>query len=94
MQWAEVQRLEAAKNYVLVYPAGQSASYPLRGSLAHILDQLVPAALRPQFLRVSRRLYLNAAYITSYDSAYIYYGPVCYENDQLAQQQLATLRLS
>lgn len=94
LQWADVQRLEAGKNYVTLYPAGQRRGYPLRGSLAYVLEQLVPPALRPQFLRINRRLCLNAAAITGYDDEHVYCGAERYENGHLAQQQLSDLLLS
>lgn len=93
LQWTEVQRLEAGRNYVTLYTARQRAGYPLRGSLTYVLDQLLPATLRPQFLRVSRQIALNATSITAYDDEYVYCGPKQYENSQLTQQQLQELSL-
>ena len=93
LQWTEVQRLEAGKNYVTLYTPTQRAGYPLRGSLTYVLDQLLPARLRPLFLRISRRVALNAASITAYDEEYVYCGPDRYENGELAQEQLRKLNL-
>jgi DNA-binding LytR/AlgR family response regulator len=92
LHWADVQRLEAGKNYVTLHPAGQRTGYPIRGSLTYVLDQLLPPALRSSFLRINRRLSLNAACITAYDDDYVYCGPERYENGRLAQKQLAELR--
>ena len=58
-----------------------------------MLDQLLPEALRPHFVRVNRRVSLNAAYITAYDDEYVYCGPDRYENGGTAQQQLQALKL-
>lgn len=91
LHWAEVQRLEAGKNYVTLHVAGQRAGYPLRGSLTYVLEQLVPPTLRGQFLRVNRRLVLNAVTITGYDDEWVYCGPARFENGRLAQKQLARL---
>lgn len=93
LHWAEVERLEAGKNYVTLHQAGQRAGYPIRGSLTYVLEQLLPPALRGSFLRVNRRLGLNAACITGYDDDYVYCGPERYENGRLAQKQLAELTL-
>lgn len=93
LYWTSVQRLEVGKNYVTAFVAGQRAGYPLRGTLTYVLEQLVPAAIRPRFLRVSRQLALNAASITGYDDEYVYCGPERYENGQLAQEQLLELKL-
>ena len=93
LYWTNIQRLEVGKNYVTLYVAGQRSGYPLRGTLTYVLDQLVPAAIRPRFLRVSRRLALNAASITAHDEEYIYCGTERYENGQLAQEQLQELKL-
>ena len=93
LQWAEVAALEAGKNYVTLRTAAYRTGYPLRGSLAYVLDQLLPAALRPRFLRVNRRVSLNAAFITAYDDEFVYCGPDRYENGGTALRQLQELRL-
>jgi DNA-binding LytR/AlgR family response regulator len=93
LYWREVQRLEANKNYVTLHLAGQRLGYPLRGSLTYVLDQLVPEALRGHFLRVNRRVGLNAASITGYDDEYVYCGPDRYENGRTALRQLQKLQL-
>lgn len=93
LRWAEVAALEAGKNYVTLRTAAYRTGYPLRGSLAYVLDQLLPAALRPRFLRVNRRTCLNAAYITAYDDEYVYCGPDRYENGGTAQRELHALKL-
>jgi DNA-binding LytR/AlgR family response regulator len=88
-----VQRLEASKNYVTLHLAAQRVGYPLRGSLTYVLEQLVPEALRPQFLRINRREALNAATITAYDADHVYCGPAQYENGRTALKQLQELQL-
>ncbi|WP_223650415.1 hypothetical protein [Hymenobacter psoromatis] len=93
LYWTEVQRLEAGKNYVTLHLAGQRTSYPIRDSLTYVLDQLLPPSLHARFLRVNRRLALNAAAITGYDDECVYCGPESYENGRLAQQQLEKLLL-
>lgn len=94
LPWTEVQRLEAGKNYVTLHTLTQRAGYPIRGSLTYVLDQLLPATLRPRFLRISRRVALNVTSITAYDDEYVYCGPEQYENGQLAQRQLQELGLA
>ena len=93
LRWAEVAALEAGKNYVILRTAAYRTGYPLRGSLAYVLDQLLPAALRPRFLRVNRGVCLNAAFITAYDDEFVYCGPDRYENGGTALRQLQELRL-
>jgi len=93
LYWREIQRFEASKNYVTLYLSGQRVGYPLRGSLTYVLDQLVPAALHGQFLRVNRRVGLNAASITGYDDEYVYCGADRYENGRTALRQLKELVL-
>ena len=67
--------MEAGKNYVTLYLAGQQAGYPVRGSLTYVLDQLLPPSLLSRFLRVDRRTCLNLASISGYDKEYVYCGP-------------------
>ncbi|MDO7849158.1 response regulator transcription factor [Hymenobacter sp. M29] len=93
LYWREVQRLEASKNYVTLHLADQRVSYPLRGSLTYVLEQLVPEALRPQFLRINRREAINAALITAYDHEHVYCGSDRYENGRTALKQLQELLL-
>ena len=93
LRWAEVAALEAGKNYVTLRTAAYRTGYPLRGSLAYVLDQLLPAALRPRFIRVNRRVSLNAAFITGYDDEFVYCGPDRYENGGTAQRELQALKL-
>ena len=91
LHWTEVQRLEAGKNYVTLHLPGQRAGYPLRGSLSYVLDQLLPPSLHGHFLRINRRICLNAATITAYDEEYVYCGPEQYENSLVSQTRLAQL---
>ena len=93
LHWTEVSAIEAGKNYVTLRTADYKTGYPLRGSIAYVLDNLVPAALREQFLRVNRRTCLNAACITAYDDEFVYCGAEPYENGQTAQRQLRALAL-
>lgn len=91
--WAEVSAIEAGKNYVTLRTAAYKTGYPLRGSIAYVLDNLMPVALRAQFLRVNRSTCLNAAYITAYTEEFVYCGAEAYENGQLVQRQLQVLKL-
>jgi len=91
VSWREVLSLEAGKNYVTLRAPAQNLVHAVRGSLASVLDQLVPAALRPQFLRVNRSTLLNAAHISGHDEEYVYCGSHRFENGHLADQQLREL---
>jgi len=91
--WREVASLEAGKNYVTLRAPALRLSHAVRGSLTYVLDQLLPAALREQFIRVNRATALNAAFITSYDSDHVYCGPEQYENGRTALKQLQELEL-
>lgn len=91
LSWTAVQSMEAGKNYVTLYLANQQAGYPVRGSLTYVLDQLLPPSLHARFIRVNRRVILNAAFITGYDEEYVYCGAVRYENGRTALQQLQEL---
>lgn len=86
--WAEIASIEAGKNYVTLRDSGSGRSYPIRGSLSYVLDHLLPAAVRGQFVRVNRRTSLNAAYITAYDEDFVYCGPERHENTPGALREL------
>ncbi|MDO7874418.1 response regulator [Hymenobacter sp. ASUV-10] len=90
--WREIASLEAGKNYVTLRTGTEPRrSYAIRGSLAYVLEQLVPEGLRGQFLRISRGVYLNPEYITGHDEAFVYCGPERFENGHTAQRQLGEL---
>lgn len=89
--WTEVQSLEAGKNYVTLRVGGHPRSYPLRGSLSYVLDQLVPPALHARFIRVNRRAALNVAAITGFDEEWVYCGEERFENGGQVQEQLREL---
>ena len=92
--WADVLRLEAGKNYVTLRVAGHARAYPLRGSLSYVLDQLVPEAQRPRFIRVNRRQALNVATITGFDAEWVYCGSEQFENGGQVPEQLLALDLA
>jgi CheY-like chemotaxis protein len=91
LYWDNVMSLEAGKNYVTLRAPAQQLVHAIRGSLAYVLDQLVPAHLRPQFLRVNRSVALNASHILGYDERYVYCGLARFENGHLADRQLREL---
>ena len=92
LHWCEVVSLEAGKNYVTLRVPTLRLSYAIRGSLAYVLDQLLPAGLRDSFVRVNRRTSLNGAFITGYDEEFVYCAGESYENGRLSQEQLQRLR--
>jgi two-component system, LytTR family, response regulator LytT len=91
LQWTDVACLEAGKNYVTLRTAQQRLGYPLRGSLTTILDTLVPATLRGQFIRINRRICLNTQFITGFDDEWVYCGSERFENGRTAHEQLQAL---
>ena len=93
LYWREVASLEAGKNYVTLRLPDLRVNHAIRDSLVSVLDQLLPAALRPQFLRVNRATALNTEFITAYDDEFVYCAGERYENGQGAQQQLQGLGL-
>ncbi|MDJ0366561.1 response regulator [Hymenobacter sp. H14-R3] len=89
LNWNDVASLEAGKNYVTLRAPALQLVHAIRGSLAYVLDQLVPAHLRGQFLRVSRSVLLHRQHITSHDEQSVYCGSTCFENGHLADRQLS-----
>ncbi len=90
--WSAVVSLEAGKNYVTLRDGTSGRSFPLRGSLAYVLDQLVPVGLRSQFVRVNRRTCLNVVFITRYDPEWVYCGTERFENTADPAELAAALR--
>ena len=91
LYWREVTSLEAGKNYVTLRVPARQLVHALRGSLMSVLGQLLPPALRGQFVRVNRSTLLNVAHITGHDDDYVYCGPLRFDNGHLADQQLREL---
>ena len=91
LYWDDVMSIEAGKNYVTLRAPAQQLVHAIRGSLAYVLDQLVPAHLRPQFWRVNRSVVLNRQHILGYDEQYIYCGTARFENSHLVDRQLREL---
>lgn len=87
--WDDVASLEAGKNYVTLRAPTLQLVHAIRGSLAYVLDQLIPAHLRGQFLRVNRSTLLNRQHIHGYDEQYVYCGHAQFENGHLTDRQLA-----
>ena len=80
LYWEEVYCLEARKNYVLLFAKGLLGSYPVRGSILFVLEQLVPESLRAQFVRLGRNRLLNKSHITRLTDATIDCGGETFEN--------------
>ena len=93
LYWREVMSLEAGKNYVTLRAPALRITHALRGSLTTVLEQLMPAASREQFVRVNRSAALNMAFITAYDQDYVYCGSEQFENGRTAGRQLEGLAL-
>jgi DNA-binding LytR/AlgR family response regulator len=87
--WREVASLEAGKNYVTLRTGSEPRrSHALRGSLAYVLEQLMPESVRGKFQRISRSVYVNADYITAQDEHAVYCGSERFERGQAAPRPL------
>ena len=86
--WSTIAVLEAGKNYVTLLDSTSGRTFPLRGTLTYVLDYLLPASLRPHFVRVNRCTSLNAAFISHYDEEWVYYGTTRYELTAAARREL------
>lgn len=91
ISWEEVYCLEAGKNYVKLRLVQSGNEYPIRGSLNLVLEQLLPAKLRNEFIRISRSVCLNKNFITAYGSREIYCGKECFENTKFSRAELQEL---
>ncbi len=67
LYWTQIATLEAGKNYVTLREASTGRTFALRGSLTQLLDQFVPEPVRDAFIRVNRRVCVNAAHVTRFD---------------------------
>lgn len=86
--WSDVYCLEAGKNYVKLRVRGAGHEYPIRGSLTYVVDNLLPAKLAADFIKVNRSVYLNRNYITAYDQHFIYVESERFENGKGVIKQL------
>ncbi len=91
LMWEDVYCIEAGKNYVKLRLASGTTEYPIRGTLTFVLEQLLPARLEPQFLRVNRSISLNRRYITAFSGDTIYCGNEAFENTRFSPKELQEL---
>lgn len=89
--WQDVYCLEASKNYVLLRMLTRGLTYPIRGTLRFVLDNLVPSSLRDCFVRINRSIVLHKAYIESYTVDTIVCQSTSYENTRFTMGQLKAL---
>ena len=78
--WTEVASIESSKNYVTLRVPALRLAHAIRGSLAFVLDQLMPEAQRARFQRVNRSTSLNTAFIESYEGLFVQCAGERYEN--------------
>ncbi len=58
ISWRGVHSLEALKNYVRICTNEHKAGVLVRGSLQHVINNLIPSECIPLFIRVSRSMYI------------------------------------
>ena len=93
MLWQDVFSIEAGKNYVIVRCNSANQSFPIRGSLLYIMDNLLPDHLHDEFIKVNRSQYLNKKYITGFDSNFVYCDQEKFENSKNAIKQLKEISI-
>lgn len=81
LYWKDVYCMEAGKNYVRLFSVAQTGEYPIRGSIAFVLEQLVPKAIRERFFRLGRSYCLNKAHVSSFGDDTIVCGGRSFENE-------------
>ncbi|WP_207494852.1 LytR/AlgR family response regulator transcription factor [Aridibaculum aurantiacum] len=86
--WDDVYYIEAGKNYVKLRSKSTRLDYPVRGSLSYVVEQLMPAGKRNDFIKINRSIILNRNYITGYDANYVYCHNDKFENGKTGLQQL------
>lgn len=91
VMWDDIYCIEAGKNYVKLRSAAMKVEYPIRGTLTFVMEQLLPARLTADFLRVSRSICLNRKFITAYSNDWIYCGEEQFENTRFASKDMAAL---
>lgn len=89
--WNEVYCLEAGKNYVKLRSEITGQDYPIRGSLTYVMENLVPAKFRNDFLRINRSVYLHQKFITAFNNEYVFCGNTRFENAGTASRDLQKL---
>ena len=80
LYWRDVYGMEAGKNYVRLFINSQPADYPMRGTIAFVLEQLIPEAMRTQFFRLGRSVCLNKMFVTLVNNEFIICGGKQFEN--------------
>ncbi len=89
--WQQVYCMEASKNYVLLKTVGSRSAYPIRGTLSFVVNQLVPAWLQPNFIRINRSTVIHKDYINSFSAQKIICQHETFENTRLNLRQLEEL---
>ncbi len=77
--WQEVYCVEASKNYAILWVKGLAGNYPVRGSVAYVLEKLVPERLRDQFFKLDRSHALNRLHLTAIDKKEVHCGGRAFE---------------
>ena len=86
--WKDLFCIEAGKNYVKLRAEITGQDYPIRGSLTYIIENLLPAKYKNDFIRINRSVYLNIKFITSFNNDYVFCGQKRFENAGTALKEL------
>ena len=70
--WKDVYLIKAVKNYVEIKSFEYTGTFLIRTSLSNCLDSLVPAQIKPNFIRINRSEAIHSGIINSYDNQFIY----------------------
>ena len=70
--WKDVYLIKAVKNYVEIKSFEYTGTFLIRTSLSNCLESLVPAQIKPNFIRINRSEAIHSGIINSYDNQLIY----------------------
>ena len=69
--WADVYHLQAIKNYVKIFTSNHSNGILVNGSLQQVLQNMLPAAYKNDFLQINRAEAIAKKIVTKIDNDFI-----------------------
>jgi two-component system, LytTR family, response regulator LytT len=93
VHWKEVAKMESVKNYVSIKTANSTTEFLIRGSLVQVMQNMVPAALHPDFFKINRATIVHRSAIIAlhFDSVDTTFGRLESTEDTIRELRRALL---